>query len=585
MSRHKSFVLMLTALLVIACARTVQPPEKDASAEAPPPATDAEVLAAAAEGQAPRKSEAKAGLRALQEFTADPAAAGAPATLVAQPAPDPLGVARYAPMVQDGEQYAHVEEGSVLRVLEHPVSTFSIDVDTGSYSNLRRVLKGGSLPRQDAVRVEEMINYFEYAYAPPADRGQPFAVHTELAPTPWNAKTHLLRIGLQGWKPDPSKNGGALPPSNLVFLVDVSGSMQDADKLPLVKDSLKLLVGELGARDRISLVVYAGASGVVLEPTSGDQKAKILSALDRLEAGGSTNGAEGIQLAYAMARQGFVRNGINRVLLATDGDFNVGIVDFEQLKDLVEERRKSGVALSTLGFGTGNYNDHLMEQLADAGNGNYTYVDGLAEARRALVQMRAATLQTIAKDVKIQVEFNPAAVAEYRLIGYENRALKREDFNNDAIDAGEIGAGHSVTALYEVALRGSGGERIEALRYQGGDGKIDGSAELAFLRLRYKAPQADASKLIERPITRADMAGSIAQASESLRFAAAVSAFGQILRGGRYTEHYGYEDVLKLARGARGGDEHGWKREFVQLVEQARGLATHENAQAPEISD
>jgi Ca-activated chloride channel family protein len=286
-----------------------------------------------------------------------------------------------------------------------------------------------------------------------------------------------------------------------------------------------------------------------------------------------------------MAELAHLKDGINRVLLATDGDFNVGTVNFEQLKDLVEEKRKSGVALSTLGFGTGNYNDHLMEQLADAGNGNYTYVDGLTEARRALVQMRAATLQTIAKDVKIQVEFNPAAVAEYRLIGYENRALKREDFNNDAIDAGEIGAGHSVTALYEVALRGSGGERIEALRYQVGDGKIDGSAELAFLRLRYKAPDGDASKLIEQPITRTDMADSIAKASESLRFAAAVSAFGQILRGGRYTEHYGYEDVLKLARGARGGDEHGWKGEFVQLVEQARGLATHANAQAPEISD
>jgi len=593
MSAHKFFVVAVTALLVVACTRSAQTPEKDASAAAPPPATDAEVLAAAASAhEQERKSEAKGRLR-LPEFVADQAATGKAAALMAPASPDPLGAARYAPMVQDGEKYAHVEDSGVLRVSEQPVSTFSIDVDTGSYSNVRRMLRSGALPRQDAVRVEEMINYFEYAYAPPVDRDRPFAVHTELAPTPWNAKTHLLRIGLQGWKPQ-----GELPPSNLVFLVDVSGSMQSADKLPLVKSSLKLLVNELGARDRIALVVYAGASGVVLEPTPGDRKGEILAALDRLEAGGSTNGADGIRLAYAMAERAFLRHGINRVLLATDGDFNVGIVDFEQLKDLVEDQRKSGVALSTLGFGTGNYNDHLMEQLADAGNGNYTYVDGLAEARRALVQMRAATLQTIAKDVKIQVEFNPAAVAEYRLIGYENRALQREDFNNDAIDAGEIGAGHSVTALYEIALRGSGGERIGALRYQGGDGKAGGSGELAFLRLRYKpvtglsaggAPDGDASTLIERPITRADMAPSLAQASESLRFAAAVSAFGQLLRGGRYTERYGYADVLQLARGARGDDAQGWKNEFVQLVALARDLGTQAKSQAisgtPEIGD
>lgn len=564
MSRQSLTVVFCTALLVIACARTApQHKEDDAKAKAEQPAA--------------------------QDMARDRAAGLVAAQAAASP--DPLGMARYAPMIQDTEKYQHFDESSVLRVAEHPVSTFSIDVDTGSYSNVRRFLKGGALPRQDAVRVEEMINYFDYAYAPPKQRGQPFSVHTELAPAPWNGKTHLLRIGLQGWKP-----AGALPPSNLVFLVDVSGSMQDPDKLPLVKSSLKLLVNELGARDSIALVVYAGASGVVLEPTPGDRKATILGALDRLEAGGSTNGAAGIQLAYAMAERAFVRHGINRVLLATDGDFNVGTVDFEQLKDLIEEKRKSGVALSTLGFGTGNYNDQLMEQLADAGNGNYTYVDGLAEARRALVQMRAATLQTIARDVKIQVEFNPAAVAEYRLIGYENRALKREDFNNDAIDAGEIGAGHSVTALYEIALRGSGGERIEGLRYQGGEGKVTqvtageagrgGSDELAFLRLRYKAPDGDTSKLIERSITRADMARDFAAASPSLRFAASVAAFGQILRGGRYTERYGYEEVLQLARAARGDDAHGWKGEFVQLVELAQGLGTQAaNRGTPEISD
>jgi len=572
MRRHLLLTLA-AALLVIACAQTVpQKEQEQAAAEAPAPAP-AEVEALADSARADPKARRSNGVVAQEHG----------GLIASQPAasPDPLGYARYAPMVQDTEKYQHLEDGSVLRVAEHPVSTFSIDVDTGSYSNVRRFLKDGGLPRQDAVRVEEMINYFDYAYAPPRDRSQPFSVHTELAPTPWNARTHLLRIGLQGWKP-----AGALPPSNLVFLVDVSGSMQDENKLPLVKSSLKLLVNELGPRDSIALVVYAGASGVVLEPTPGDQKAKILAALDRLEAGGSTNGAEGIQLAYAMAERARRSHGINRVLLATDGDFNVGMVDFEQLKDLVEEKRKSGVALSTLGFGTGNYNDQLMEQLADAGNGNYTYVDGLAEARRALVQMRAATLQTIARDVKIQVEFNPAAVAEYRLIGYENRALKREDFNNDQIDAGEIGAGHSVTALYEVALRGSGGERSDALRYQPGDGKIDGNGELAFLRLRYKAPDGDTSQLIERSITRADMAPSLAQASASLRFAASVAAFGQILRGGRYTERYGYADVLTLARAARGDDAQGWKNEFMQLVELAQDLGTHAaNRGTPEISD
>ena len=571
MLQNKVTLVVCTALLVIACARTA--PQREVDVPAEPPAPEAEVKddGAASREMSLRKAEL-AGQRVQGSMNMALAPAAAPA--------DALGASRYAPMIQDRENYHHFEDGSTLRVAEHPVSTFSIDVDTGAYSNLRRFLRSGTLPRQDAVRVEEMINYFDYAYAPPKDRSRPFSVHTELAPAPWNGKTHLLRIGLQGWKP-----AGELPPSNLVFLVDVSGSMSSEDKLPLVKSSLKLLVNELGPRDSIALVVYAGASGVVLEPTPGNRKAEILSALDRLEAGGSTNGAAGIQLAYAMAERAFRRHGINRVLLATDGDFNVGTVDFEQLKDLVEEKRKSGVALSTLGFGTGNYNDHLMEQLADAGNGNYTYVDGLTEARRALVQMRAATLQTIAKDVKIQVEFNPAAVAEYRLIGYENRALKREDFNNDQIDAGEIGAGHSVTALYEIALRGSGGERVDPLRFQAA-GKIDGNGEIAFLRLRYKAPDGDTSKLIERSITKAGMTRDLASASESLRFAAAVSAFGQILRGGRYTEQYAYADVLKLARAARGEDAQGWKGEFVQLVELAQSLSTQASHDGtPEISD
>ena len=580
---HRVTVFAAAAILV-ACSTPPREEEHSAQVQTPPPP---QIEAAQQQAREVARLERK-----KQEYEArDAAAAGAPAAkmMVAPSAPalneafatgDVLGSSRYAPMVQDRENYAHFDDSGVLRVAENPVSTFSIDVDTGSYSNLRRFLREGALPRQDAVRVEEMINYFDYGYAPPKDRSTPFSVHAQLAPTPWNAKTQLMRIGLQGWKPE-----GELPPSNLVFLVDVSGSMQDPDKLPLVKSSLKLLVNELSARDTISLAVYAGASGVVLPPTHCNEKAKITAALDALEAGGSTNGGEGIRLAYALAEQAFIKGGINRVLIATDGDFNVGTVNFEQLKDLVEEKRKSGVALSTLGFGTGNYNGQLMEQLADAGNGNYTYVDGLQEARRALVQMRGATLQTIAKDVKIQVEFNPAVVSEYRLIGYENRALKREDFNNDAIDAGEIGAGHSVTALYEVALKGSGGEKVDPLRYGSGAGKVEAGAEIAWLKLRYKAPDGDTSKLIERPITRADAVSDIASASESLRFAAAVSAFGQVLRGGKYTGQYGYDDVLALARSARGDDKQGWKGEFVQLVELADSLSTHASAGQRETRD
>ncbi|HZD21171.1 MAG TPA: YfbK domain-containing protein, partial [Burkholderiales bacterium] len=380
----------------------------------------------------------------------------------------------------------------------------------------------------------------------------------------------LLQIGIQGWKPQ-----GAHKPSNLVFLVDVSGSMQDEDKLPLVKSSLKLLARELSADDRISLVVYAGNTGVVLEPTPGDDKAAIQAALDRLEAGGSTNGGSGITLAYAMAEKAFMKNGNNRVLLATDGDFNVGTVNFEALVDLVEEKRKSGVALTTLGFGRGNYNDQLMEQLADAGNGNHAYIDSLTEARRVLVSQRDATLGTIAKDVKVQVEFNPAIVAEYRLIGYENRMLNREDFNNDKIDAGEIGAGHTVTALYEIALKGGGGERVDPLRYGSNAMVAKGGDELAYLRLRYKRPEDGmeaASRLIERPIRKGDMREDAARATPGFRLAAAVAAYGQLLRGGDYTGSFGWRDVAALAESARGVDPES--AGFLELVRLADGLST-----------
>jgi Ca-activated chloride channel homolog len=481
----------------------------------------------------------------------------------------------------DRDNYAHFDDAGVRRVAEFPVSTFSIDVDTGAYSNARRMLNAGRLPARDAVRVEEMINYFSYDYPAPESDERPFAIFTEVGPAPWNSNSRLLHIGIRGFDAAQEK----LPPSNLVFLIDVSGSMQSPDKLGLLKSALKLLTQQLRKDDTISIVVYAGASGVVLEPTGGDQHAKISAALDALTAGGSTNGGAGIRLAYNIAEQAFIKKGINRVLLATDGDFNVGTVSFEALKDLIEQKRNSGISLTTLGFGSGNYNDQLMEQLADAGNGNYAYIDTLNEAQKVLVDEMSSTLNTIAKDVKIQLEFNPAVVAEYRLIGYENRALQREDFNNDRVDAGDIGAGHTVTALYEITLNSSDSKRIDALRYANSStsNKQHGN-EIALLRLRYKQPDNDVSQLIESTIQTADIEAELADTSEAYRFAASVAAFGQLLRGGRYTENFGYDAVLDLARNARGQDPFGYRGEFLSLVNLAKSLdgghALETNAQA-----
>jgi Ca-activated chloride channel family protein len=473
----------------------------------------------------------------------------------------------------DRENYAQVDNNPIQRVAEHPVSTFSIDVDTGSYANVRRFLRSGVLPVRDAVRVEELINYFSYDYPAPETPATPFRLTTEIGPTPWNAETLLLHIGIKGYAV-PLKE---IPPSNLVFLIDVSGSMNSFDKLELVKSSLLLLTRQLRASDRLAIVVYAGNSGVVLEPTPGDQMGKIQAAIQSLHAGGSTNGGSGIHLAYAMAEQGFLKDGVNRVLLATDGDFNVGTVSLEALKDLIAEKRKSGIALTTLGVGTGNYNDSLMEQLADVGNGNYAYLDSLQEAQKVLVNERAATLLTIAKDVKVQMEFNPAVVAEYRLIGYENRTLRREDFSNDKIDAGEIGAGHSVTALYEIALVGSKGLKLEPFRYASATPPASGNTdEIGLLRIRYKSPTEDASKLQEWPLRRDSIVADLPRASERFRFAAAVAAFGQQLRGGTQTGTFDYEETLKLARAARGDDPSGNRGEFLSLVQLAQALSQKE---------
>ena len=469
------------------------------------------------------------------------------------------------------ENYAHFEDNGIKLVAQTPVSTFSIDVDTGSYSNVRRMLNNGHLPVDDAVRVEELINYFSYDYPVPRSDSRPFSITTEIGVTPWNPDTRILHIGIKGYDIDKP----SLPASNLVFLVDVSGSMKSPDKLGLLKSALKLLSKQMRSEDRVSIVVYAGASGVVLEPVAGNETASIAQALDALTAGGRTNGAAGIRTAYQLAEQAFIKDGINRVVLATDGDFNVGTVNFEALKDLVEEKRQSGIALTTLGFGTGNYNDHLMEQLADAGNGNYAYIDTLNEAQKVLVDEMSSTLNTIAKDVKIQVEFNPAVVAEYRLIGYENRALNREDFNNDKVDAGEIGAGHTVTALYEISLVDSNSGYLDPLRYAPTP-VTDTSRkdEVALVRLRYKQPDASTSNLVEHPVLTADIENKLSNTSERFRFSAAVAGFGQLLRGGKFTSDYQYNDVLELARGARGSDAFGYRGEFLSLVNLADSLAT-----------
>ncbi len=468
------------------------------------------------------------------------------------------------------EKFAQINENNVKQTINEPLSTFSIDVDTGAYAVVRRYLRQGVLPPHDAVRVEELINYFDYQYSQPHSKNAPFTLSTEVAPTPWNKNTKLVQIGLQGYLPLNEKRKAA----NLVFLIDVSGSMNAADKLPLLKNAFKMLTSQLTDKDRISMVVYAGSSGVVLNPTMGDSKGEILSALNSLSAGGSTHGSSGIKLAYTLAEQAYIKNGINRIILATDGDFNVGTVSHEALIDLIEEKKKKGISLTTLGFGQGNYNDQLMEQLADHGDGNYAYIDSVKEARKVLVEQVSATLFTIAKDVKIQVEWNPSVVSEYRLVGYENRLLNKEDFNNDKVDAGEIGAGHSVTALYEITLTDSVVQRIDPLRYLAvSSGKKSSNNELGYIKLRYKKPNETSSKLIHHALTQKSIHSSITSASDSLQFAASVAAYGDLLRGGKHMGDFDYQQLLKLARTSRGKDKHGYRGEFIGLVELAETLS------------
>ena len=492
---------------------------------------------------------------------------GASKMMVLPPQPEP-----YPEIEENRDRFQSFDTSPVRSVLENPVSTFSIDVDTASYSFVRRSLKEGFLPDADNVRVEEMINYFPYDWAGPESADTPFNSTVTIMPTPWNEHTRLMHVAIKGYDVQPAEK----PASNLVFLIDTSGSMNAPDKLPLLKSAFRLLVSQLGDDDTVSIVTYAGSAGTVLEPTKGSERAKILAALDNLDAGGRTAGEAGIREAYRLAQQSFIEGGVNRVMLATDGDFNVGPSSDEELKSLIEDKRESGVFLSVFGFGRGNLNDQLMQTIAQNGNGTAAYIDTLAEAEKTLVEEAGSTLFPIAKDVKIQVEFNPAVVSEYRLIGYETRALNREDFNNDRVDAGEIGSGHSVTAIYEITPKGSPAEMVDALRYGSGeeakpaDAAHDG--EYAFLKIRYKQPDADTSELITMPVTAGNEIASFDGASADQRFSVAVAAFGQKLRKADATADLSFDDIVRIATAARGSDPFGYRAEFLSMVRLASAL-------------
>ena len=516
-------------------------------------------------------------------------AAAPPAMMLAAPAEKELSVAHVDDYIDTSykdegrDQFEDFKINPIKLVTEEPVSTFSVDVDTASYSFVRNQLNSGVLPDKDAVRIEEIVNYFDYNYPLPESREQPFKPTVTVLNSPWNEGKKLMHVGIKGFDLQ-----GERPKTNLVFLLDVSGSMNAPDKLPLLVNSLKMLVDNLNEEDKIAIVVYAGAAGTVLEPTSATNKSEIFAALDKLEAGGSTAGAEGINLAYQLAEENFDEDAVNRVILATDGDFNVGITDREELKEYVEEKRKSGIFLSVFGFGQGNYNDHLMQTLAQNGNGVAAYIDTLNEARKVLVDEATSSLFPIAKDVKIQVEFNPNAVSEYRLVGYETRALNREDFNNDKVDAGDIGAGHTVTAIYEFTTVGSNAQSVDALRYGEAQKEIavtenDFDGEYAFLKIRYKKPDESKSRLITTPVTKSNEFGSITTLLtahdkppmlpiEDIAFSISAASFAQLLKDDKYINDMNYDDVISVANKAKGQDPFGYRSEFIQLVRLAKSI-------------
>ncbi|MER9679377.1 VWA domain-containing protein [Mesorhizobium sp. M0184] len=498
-----------------------------------------------------------------------PGTVAEPKLMAQQPAAAPAD--QMLPQEENRDRVENFKTNPVHAALEDPVSTFSIDVDTASYSFVRRSLKEGFIPQADTVRVEEMVNYFPYDWKGPDSASTPFNSTVSVMPTPWNEHTRLMHVAIKGFDVKPAEQ----PRANLVFLIDVSGSMNEQDKLPLLQSAFRLLVNKLRPDDTVSIVTYAGDAGTVLEPTKASEKDKILAAIDNLTSGGSTAGEAGIKEAYRLAQKSFVKDGINRVMLATDGDFNVGQTDDDDLKRLIEKERKTGVFLSVFGFGRDNLNDQMMQTIAQNGNGTAAYIDTLAEAEKVLVEDASSTLFTIAKDVKIQVEFNPNKVSEYRLIGYETRALNREDFNNDRVDAGEIGSGHSVTAIYEITPKGSGGEQIDQLRYgqaSVNNGGVANADEYAFVKIRYKLPNEDTSKLITTPVTSANEVASFDQASTDQRFSVAVAAFGQKLRDEDATAKFGYDKIMQIATAARGADPFGYRSEFLSLVRLASAL-------------
>ncbi|MBY5376751.1 VWA domain-containing protein (plasmid) [Rhizobium leguminosarum] len=524
--------------------------------------------AAAALGAAKRSAPAAPGI-APQRQLAEPMAAIAPS-----PAPPAEGRVQIQ-LDPDRERFANAAANPIKSVATDPVSTFSADVDSASYAFVRRSLTGGAMPDPLSVRVEEMINYFPYDWPGPDNAEQPFKATVTVMPTPWNHDTELMHVAIKGYDIAPATT----PHANLVFLIDVSGSMDEPDKLPLLKSAFRLLVNRLKPDDTVSIVTYAGNAGTVLTPTRVAEKSKILSAIDRLEAGGSTGGAEGIEVAYDLAKQGFVKDGVNRVMLATDGDFNVGPSSDEDLKRIIEERRKDGIFLTVLGFGRGNLNDSLMQTLAQNGNGSAAYIDTLAEAQKTLVEEAGSTLFPIASDVKFQVEFNPERIAEYRLIGYETRALKREDFNNDRVDAGDIGSGHSVTAIYEITPKGSPAVMNDDLRYGAADKAPAAAAdsahhgELAFVKMRYKKPGEDKSALITTPVDHNNAVTTLDAAPQDVRFSVAVAAFGQKLSHVAAVDTYSYQAIADLAAASRGTDAFGYRSDFLGLVRLADGLS------------
>jgi len=478
----------------------------------------------------------------------------------------------YAAQAEENrDRFAEFKTNPVRSAATDPVSTFSIDVDTASYSYVRRSLREGFLPQPDTVRVEEMVNYFPYDWKGPDAVATPFNSTVTVMPTPWNGNTKLMHVAIKGYDVQAAEQ----PRANLVFLIDVSGSMNAPDKLPLLQSAFRLLVTRLNPEDTVSVVTYAGEAGTVLEPTKVSERAKILSAIDNLRPGGTTAGEAGIKEAYRLAQQSFVEGGVNRVMIATDGDFNVGQSDDDDLKRIIEEKRKSGVFLSVFGFGRGNLNDQMMQTIAQNGNGTAAYIDTLGEAEKVLVEEAGSTLFPIAKDVKIQVEFNPAAVSEYRLIGYETRALAREDFNNDRVDAGEIGSGHSVTAIYEITPKGSPAQMMDPLRYGEAatdNGGVANADEYAFVKIRYKLPREDISKLITTPVTKANEVSSFDAADADRRFSVAVAAFGQKLRGTDATADFGFDKIMEIATASRGTDPYGYRSEFLSLVRLASAL-------------